>query len=58
VRLDRGLGAGRITGYLTDSDFDVPTTIAKKGGFLWAVNARFTTPPTPETEYDIVRVSR
>ena len=58
ARLDRDLGAGRITGYLTDSDFDVPTTIAKKGGFLWAVNARFNTPPTPTTEYDIVRVSR
>ena len=41
---------------LTDSDLDVPTTIARKGGFLWAVNARFTTPPTPDTEYDVVRV--
>ena len=58
VRLDRDLDEGRITGYLTDSDFDVPTTIAEKGSFLWAVNARFTTPPTPDTEYDIVRVSR
>ena len=57
VRLDRDLGGGTITGYLTDPDFDVPTTIAKKGGFLWAVNARFNTMPTPETEYDIVRVS-
>ena len=57
VRLDRDLGEGRITGYLTDSDFDVPTTIARKGRFLWAVNARFNTPPTPDTEYDIVRVS-
>jgi sugar lactone lactonase YvrE len=58
VRLDRGLDEGEITGHLTDSDFDVPTTIAKKGGFLWAVNARFTTPPTPDTEYDVVRVRR
>ncbi len=58
VRLDRDLGEGEITGHLTDSDFDVPTTIAEKGGFLWAVNARFTTPPTPDTTYDVVRVRR
>jgi sugar lactone lactonase YvrE len=58
VRLDRDLDEGEITGHLTDSDFDVPTTIAEKGGFLWAVNARFTTPPTPDTEYDVVKVRR
>jgi sugar lactone lactonase YvrE len=58
VRLDRDLDEGRITGYITDSDFDVPTTIAAKAGFLWAVNARFNTPPTPDTEYDVVRVHR
>jgi sugar lactone lactonase YvrE len=58
VRLDRDLDEGEVTGHLTDSDFDVPTTIAEKGGFLWAVNARFSTPPTPDTEYDVVRVRR
>jgi hypothetical protein len=58
VRLDRDLDEGEITGHLTDSDFDVPTTIAEKGGFLWAVNARFNTTPTPDTEYDVVKVRR
>jgi len=58
VHLKRGLRRGEIKRYLTDSDFDVPTTIASKGGFLWAVNARFTTPPTPTTTYDVVRVTR
>ena len=58
VRLDRDLDEGEVTGHLTDSDFDVPTTIAEKGGFLWAVNARFSTPPTPDTTYDVVRVRR
>lgn len=58
VRLDRDLDEGVVTGHLTDSDFDVPTTIAEKGGFLWAVNARFSTPPTPDTTYDVVRVRR
>jgi hypothetical protein len=58
VKLDRDLDEGRITEHLTDSDFDVPTTIAEQAGFLWAVNARFTTPPTPDTRYDVVRVRR
>jgi sugar lactone lactonase YvrE len=58
VHLERGLLRGEIKRHLTDSDFDVPTTIASKAGFLWAVNARFTTPVTPTTRYDVVRVSR
>jgi sugar lactone lactonase YvrE len=56
VRLDRGLDDGRIVHTITDPDFDVPTTIAENGGTLWAVNARFSTPPTPDTEYDVVKV--
>lgn len=58
VKLDRDLDEGEIQAHLTDSDFDVPTTIAEQGGFLWAVNARFSTPPTPDTEYDVVKVRR
>lgn len=44
------------TDLLTDPDFDVPTTIAAFGSELYAVNARFSTPPTPDTAYDIVKV--
>jgi sugar lactone lactonase YvrE len=58
IHLKRGLRRGAIKRYLTDDDFDVPTTIAERGGFLWAVNARFTTPVTPAITYDVVRVSR
>jgi sugar lactone lactonase YvrE len=58
IRLDRDLDEGRIVRTLTDDDFDVPTTIARKGRWLWAPNARFGTTPTPDTEYDIVRVAR
>jgi sugar lactone lactonase YvrE len=58
IHLERGLRRGEIKRYLTDDDFDVPTTIAERGGFLWAVNARFPTPVTPATTYDVVRVSR
>jgi hypothetical protein len=54
------LGKLGVTGVvkeeLTNPAFDVPTTIAFSAGRLWAVNARFGTPPTPDTAYDIVRV--
>jgi sugar lactone lactonase YvrE len=56
VELNADLTAGTITETLTDSDFRVPTTIARFGNALYAVNARFGTPPTPETEYEVVRV--
>ena len=51
VRLSRGLRSGTVTTRITDTDFDVPTTIDEFGKRLYAVNARFTTPPTPETDY-------
>ena len=58
IALAPGLASGRITGFLTDSDFDVPTTIDDHGTRLYAVNARFSTPPTPTTRYDVVQVAR
>lgn len=51
IRLERDLASGTVTTHLTDLDFDVPTTIDEFGNRLYAVNARFTTPPTPETDY-------
>ncbi len=56
VKLARGLGSGTITGHLTDSDFDVPTTIAQFGKYLYAVNARFGTPDPGSAAYSVVRV--
>ncbi len=50
------LNRGRVTRTITDSDLDVPTTLARKGRSLYAVNARFGTPATPETEYAVVRL--
>lgn len=58
VELSPDLSSGTIVDTITDSDFDVPTTIAKFGSSLYAVNARFSTPPTPNTTYTVVRVSR
>jgi sugar lactone lactonase YvrE len=58
VHLKRNFRRGEVKRHLMDDDFDVPTTVAKRGKFLWAVNARFTTPVTPTTTYDVVRVTR
>ncbi|HYF62148.1 MAG TPA: hypothetical protein VD886_04995 [Herpetosiphonaceae bacterium] len=58
VELADNLLSGTVTRTITSPNFDVPTTIARLGDALYAVNARFTTPPTPETTYTIVRVRR
>lgn len=56
VDLGRGYRSGRVVRTITDPDFQVPTTVDSFGPFLYAVNARFGTPPTPETTYTVVRV--
>jgi sugar lactone lactonase YvrE len=42
----------------TDARFDVPTTVAAFGKRLYLPNARFSTPPTPETTYNVIAVER
>jgi sugar lactone lactonase YvrE len=56
LHLDRGRTRGTVVREITDPRFDVPTTAALVRSSLFAVNARFNTPPTPDTEYSIVRV--
>jgi sugar lactone lactonase YvrE len=56
ILLDRRLRRGVRIAELTDPDFDVPTTVARLGFRLYAINARFGTPMTPETTYDVVKV--
>jgi sugar lactone lactonase YvrE len=56
VELDPGFGSGTVVDTLTSPAFDVPTTLARFAGALYAVNARFGTPPTPSTPYDVVRL--
>jgi len=58
VELSADLSSGLITETITDPAFRVPTTVARFGNSLYAVNARFGTVPTPDTEYEAVRVSR
>ena len=38
-----------VFGDLTDPSLDIPTTVTVAAGRLWAVNLRFSTPPTPTT---------
>ena len=58
VALDTDLLVGEIVRTITDPAFRVPTTIDDFGNALYAVNARFGTPATPATEYEIVRVNK
>lgn len=58
VTLNYRLTRGVVSREITDSDFDVPTTIARFGKWLYAVNARFGTAPGPDTTYQVVQVRR
>jgi sugar lactone lactonase YvrE len=58
VRLSRDLESGRVVDTITDPGFDIPTTIDEFGNSLYAVNARFNTPPTPQTPYWVTRVDK
>jgi hypothetical protein len=56
VRLEAGLESGQVANTLTNDGLDFPTTVAYAAGHLWVVNARFTTPPTPDTPYWVTRI--
>ena len=58
IRLNRDWTSGSVEGTIADPNFDVPTTIGLFGNSLYVVNARFSTPPTPDTTYTVVRVPR
>jgi sugar lactone lactonase YvrE len=58
VKLDEHFRSGRVVRTITDPAFDVPTTVTRQRGSLYLPNARFTTPPTPETDYWVTRVRK
>jgi sugar lactone lactonase YvrE len=58
IKLNASGTRGRLVDTLTSRDFDVPTTVAALGNSLYLPNARFTTPPTPNTSYWITRIDR
>ncbi|MFF3844318.1 SMP-30/gluconolactonase/LRE family protein [Streptomyces sp. NPDC002328] len=54
--LDRRATTATLTRTITSPHFDVPTTAARYGNRLYLVNARFTSPQTPETTFTAVAV--
>jgi hypothetical protein len=58
VRLAANLVSGTVVDTITSPSLDIPSTVALQAGRLWAINARFTTPPTPSTPYWITRLER
>ncbi len=58
ISLAPNLTSGRVVRKITNSGFDVPTTIADFGSRLYAVNARFSTPPTSSTRYWVTQVKK
>ena len=58
IKLNPDWTGGSVVNTITHPNFDVPTTVGVFGPWLYAVNARFTTPPTPDTTYTVVRVPR
>lgn len=58
IKLAPDLLSGELVDEITDSDFDVPTTVARFGNSLYAVNARFSSGNSPSLSYSIVRVER
>jgi sugar lactone lactonase YvrE len=56
IELNSDFSSGTIIDTITSPSFRVPTTIAGIGNAVYAVNARFGIDPTPDTEYEVVRV--
>ena len=57
IRLNAALTTGRVLTHIEDSRFAVPTTIDDLGRRLYAVNARFGSPPAT-TDYQVVQVRK
>ncbi|MGH1552614.1 hypothetical protein ACRAWF_12560 [Streptomyces sp. L7] len=55
--LDAEVTTATMRTTITDPRFDVPTTAARFGNRLYLVNARFTSPQTPDTTFTAVAVS-
>jgi streptogramin lyase len=56
VRFNERFTAATVVRTITDPALDVPSTAGLFGPFVYAVNARFTTPPTATTTYEVIRL--
>lgn len=50
--------SGTLANEITSPNYDIPTTVARFGSGLYAVNARFSSGMSPDLSYTIVRVQR
>ena len=57
IRVNSALTTGRVLTHIEDSRFVVPTTIDDLGRRLYAVNARFGSPPAT-TDYQVIQVRK
>jgi sugar lactone lactonase YvrE len=57
IRVNATLTSGRVVTRITDGRFAVPTTIDDLGRRLYAVNARFGSPPAT-TDYQVIQVRK
>jgi hypothetical protein len=58
IELQPDLSSGTVVRTITDSDLDDPTTIDEFGHRLYAVNARFSTPPVADTPYWVTQLQK
>jgi hypothetical protein len=58
VKVDSNLRSARLVDVATSPALDIPSSVEEDRGDLFGLNARFTTPATPTTTYDVVRVKK
>jgi len=58
VKVKGNLRSARLVDVATSPALDIPSSVEEDRGDLFGLNARFTTPRTPTTTYDVVRVKR
>lgn len=56
VKITSGARSAVVVSERTDPALDIPSAVEEHDGDLWALNARFTTPPSPTTTYDLVTI--
>jgi hypothetical protein len=57
IKMDKDADRGAVQSRTKDARFDVPTTIAEWDDWFYLPSARFTTPATPTTPYDVVSLA-
>lgn len=58
VRLSKDFSRGKVKRTIRSPDFDVPTTLTRQNGSLYAVNARFGTDSPETADYWVTKIGR